>query len=565
LEHLALLAAIRGDSADQAVFARAATLVRHHSIDSDAHLRDLLNHPPATVDAEVLQRLRYIHESAAWVLMESAIADLPSDLRWLFESGAVTVEQLASIHQTLGVTSAGDLAAAVSDHAIRDVAGLNGSIEEAIAAALPDLRRRVPRIALGRAVTLAGPILQQLRSTPGVIWASPGGSLRRGQDTVGDIELVAATTNPAEAIAAVVGQQQGAGRNLHRSDRRLYLQIERVQVGVRLPDPSIAGATLLHVTGSRAHLTALRAHASTTNWRLGVEGLRSVDGAPGPAGTEEEIYAALNLPFIPPEIRNGEEEIQAAKRGTLPTLLSRADIRGDLHMHTDFSDGRDTVAAMVRTCHELGYEYIAITDHSPHSAASRTLSAESIARQAEEIARLREQYPGIAILHGCEVDILPDGRLDFPDRILEKLDIVLASLHERAGQSDDQLLRRYAAAMKHPLVGLITHPTNRLVPYKPGYDLDYDALFAAAVETRTILEIDGSPAHLDLDGPLSRRAIAAGAMMAVDSDGHRAELLEMQMELGVMTARRGWVERRHVVNTRPLDQVRAVIAAKREG
>ena len=234
-------------------------------------------------------------------------------------------------------------------------------------------------------------------------------------------------------------------------------------------------------------------------------------------------------------------------------------------MHTDFSDGRDTVEAMVQACRGLGYKYIAITDHSPHSAASRNLSAGSIARQAEEIARLREQYPDITILHGCEVDILPDGRLDFPDRILERLDIVLASLHARAGQSGEHLLRRYSAAMKHPLVTLITHPTNRLVPHKPGYDLDYDALFQMAVETRTIVEIDGSPAHLDLDGALSRRAIAAGAMLAVNSDCHRAELLEMQMQLGVTTARRGWVERRHVVNTRPLDEVRAAVAAKRKG
>ena len=564
LEQLALLAAMRGDSVDQAVFARAARFVRGHGIDSDANLGALLDEPPTNADADVLQRLRYMHESAAWVLMESAIADLPADLRWLFESGAVTVEQLAALHQALDVTSAGDLAAAVSDRAIRDVEGLNGSVEDAIAAALPGLRRAVPRIALGRAATLAEPILKQLRSTPGVAWATPGGSLRRGQDTVGDIEIVAATANPADAIAGLL-RLSGVVRNPHRTDRRLYFRPERVQVGVRLPEPSRAGATLLQVTGSPAHLAALRAHAQTTNWRLTMDGLRSVGGAPGPAASEEEMYAALDLPFIPPEIRNGEEEIRAARLGALPTLLSRADIRGDLHMHTDFSDGRDTVEAMVEACRGLGYEYIAITDHSPHSAASRNLSPESIARQADEIARLRERYPDMAILHGCEVDILPDGRLDFPDRILERLDIVLASLHERAGQSGQQLLRRYGAAMKHPLVTLITHPTNRLVPHRPGYDLDYDALFEMAVETRTIVEIDGSPAHLDLDGPLSRRAIAAGAMMAVDSDSHRAELLQVQMEFGVTTARRGWVERRHVVNTRPLDEIRFVIGAKRQG
>jgi DNA polymerase (family X) len=322
---------------------------------------------------------------------------------------------------------------------------------------------------------------------------------------------------------------------------------------------------LLQATGSAAHLAALRAHAGTTRWCLTREGLRSADGTFRPSALEEELYGALDLPFIPPEIRNGEEEVLAAKNGTLPALLSRGDIRGDLHMHTDYSDGRDTLEAMVQTCRRLGYEYIAITDHSPRSVASRKLSLTSIARQAEQIAELRERYPDIAILHGCEVDILPDGRLDFPDRILERLDIVLASLHERAGQSGEQLLRRYALAMKHPLVTLITHPTNRLVPNKPGYDLDYDALFQTAVDTHTFLEVDGSPAHLDLDGALSRRAIAVGATLAVSSDCHRADHLEMQMGLGVTTARRGWVERRHVVNTRPLDEVRAAIAVKRKG
>src|SRR5947207_4681530 len=254
-----------------------------------------------------------MYESAAWVLLESAIADLPADLRWLFESGAVTLEQLAALHQALGVASASDLAAAVSDHAIRDLAGLNASVEDAIAAALPDLRRAVPRIALGRAVTLVAPILERLRSTPGVIWASAGGSLRRGEDTVGDIEIVAAAANPGDAITELLRLPDV--RSLHRSDRQLYLLLERVQVGVRLPDPSNAGATLLRVTGSRAHLAALRAHAGTGDWRLTMDGLRSLDGTLRPAATEEEIYAALNLPFIPAEIRNGEEEVHAAKMG----------------------------------------------------------------------------------------------------------------------------------------------------------------------------------------------------------------------------------------------------------
>jgi DNA polymerase (family 10) len=501
-------------------------------------------------------------EAGGWVLLESAIADLPADLRWLFESGAVTLEQLTAIHRSLGVTSVADLAAAVGERRLGAVEGVGPQVEAAVAAALPLLRVSIPRIPLGRATAAAEPILAALRAVPGVRWAYTTGSLRRGEDMVGDVEIVASAVDPAPAIAQVIllGDER---RWLHRSDRRIYILSDRVQVGVRLPAPENAGADLLYLTGSPAHFAILQAFASGAGWRLAAGGLYGHDGQLRPAAVEDEIYSALALPCIPPEIRTGDDEIDAAQRGALPTLVSRSDIRGDLHMHTTWSDGRDSIEAMVEACGALGYQYIAITDHSPHSAATRNLSIDDVNRQAEEIATARDRYPEITILHGCEVDILPDGRLDFPDRVLERFDIVLASLHERAGHSPDQLMKRYVGAMRHPLVTLITHPTNRMVPHKRGYDLDYDRLFATAVETRTVVEIDGSPSHLDLDGPLARRAIAAGALVAISSDCHRAEMLERQMQLGIVTARRGWVEARHVVNTRPLEEVRALIAAKR--
>jgi DNA polymerase (family 10) len=342
----------------------------------------------------------------------------------------------------------------------------------------------------------------------------------------------------------------------------LYVLLDRVQVGVRCPVAAEAGAALLTLTGSFDHVKRLAAMARERGWTLGPRGLQADAGAPI-AATEEEIYAALGLPLIPAEIREGMDEIGAARAGRLPALVSREDIRGDLHMHTEWSDGRDSVAAMVEAAAVLGYEYIAITDHSPHSAATRNLTADAVARQAEEIAALRDRHPGLTVLHGCEVDILADGRLDFRDAILERFDIVLASLHERHGHSSDQLLARYISAMRHPLVSMVTHPTNRLIPYRPAYELDYDRLFETAVETKTLIEIDGAPSHLDLDGALARRAITAGATVAIDSDCHRVEMLGRQMQFGVMTARRGWVEARHVVNTRPWSEVRAFIAAKR--
>jgi DNA polymerase (family 10) len=505
-----------------------------------------------------------MYDAGAWVLRESAIADLPTDLRWLFESDAVTIEQLAALHRALGVTTAADLSAAVDAEAIRSVPGLSEQVEHSVAGALLDLRTAVPRTPLGRATTIVEPILARLTSAAGIEWAEAAGSLRRGQDTVGDIELVAASQDPAGMIEEL-NRWPDVSRTLHRSARRVYLLFDRIQVGVRFPEPAKAGAVLLHLTGSYRHLAALRAIAGERGGRLTTNGYQPPNDGAIVAAREDEIYAALGLPFIPPEIRNGDDEVDAARDGRLPPLLSRRDVRGDLHMHSQWSDGRDAVETMVATCAELRYEYCAITDHSPHSAASRNLAVDDVKRQADEIAGLRERFPALTILHGCEVDILVDGRLDLPDRILERLDLVLASLHESAGHTPEQLLRRYAQAMRHPLVNIITHPTNRILPYRLGYDLDFDSFFETARETGTIVEVDGAPAHLDMDGALARRAVAAGVTIAVDSDAHRAEWLDRQMRLGVITARRGWVEPRHVVNTRPLADLRALVARKRAG
>jgi DNA polymerase (family 10) len=531
---------------------KGAALVRERGIESDLDLGPLVD-PTIPFDGEprLHERLRHMYDAGAWVLMESALADLPADLRWLFESGAVTLPQLAAIHRAVGATSAADIAAAVQNDTMRTIPGIDEAAERAISAALPMLRATIPRIPLGRAIAIVDPIVEQLTSMPGIAWARPAGSLRRGQETIGDLEIVASASDPSAAIEEL-SRHPDAVRVLHRSDRRLYLLFDRLQLGLRFPRPAEAGSVLWRLTGSVAHVNAVVQLARE----------RGVDLS-GTA-TEEELFARLGLPFIPAEIRDGNEEIVAAYEGRLPALISRSDIRGDLHMHTSWSDGRDTVEAMVATCHQLGYEYLAITDHSPHAGTSRTLTADGVKRQADEIAALRERFPAMAIFHGCEVDILPDGKLDFADRVLEHFDLVLASLHDAAGQDAGRLEQRYVSAMQHPFVTLITHPTNRLLPHRRGYKLDYDRLFATAVETGTFVEIDGAPSHLDMDGALARRALAAGVTVTIDSDSHRAEMLGRQMELGVATARRGWVEPKHVLNTRPAADVRALLKSKRK-
>jgi DNA polymerase (family 10) len=278
---------------------------------------------------------------------------------------------------------------------------------------------------------------------------------------------------------------------------------------------------------------------------------------------EEEVYRRLQLPFISPELREGLDEITLATRGELPVLVTPSDIRGDLHMHSTWSDGRDSIQHMVLAAKQLGYEYVAITDHSERAFASRKLLALEIPIQREEIQALRSRIHGIEILHGIEVDIMPDGSLDFDDDQLEGFDIVLASLHDDHGDDGERLTERYVQAMEHPMVNIITHPANRSPALSSGYDLDYERLFETAVATGTAMEVDGAPGHLDMDGAIARRAVEAGVTLAIDSDCHRAEALERQMRFGIGTARRGWVQAAHVLNARSIDAVRAFVARKR--
>jgi DNA polymerase (family 10) len=377
---------------------------------------------------------------------------------------------------------------------------------------------------------------------------------------LGEIELIVAA-NDRLAVFDEVVRWPGCGRELSRSGQSLRVELGGEEVGIRCPAPDRAGSTLLALTGSSIHFDGLCALAAERGWMLTADGLtRGLDTI---AVSEAEIYAALELPFIPPEIREGPEALSAAMRNELPLLVERSDIRGDFHTHSCWSDGRDSIEAMVQGSIAHGYEYIAITDHSQRAGAARTLLLDDVGRQADEIAALREAYPHIAILHGCEVDIMPDGRLDFDDRTLERFDIVLASLHDPAGQSSERLLARYIDAMRHPLVSIVTHPSNRLVPYRRGYEIDYDRLFAGAVETDTILEIDGGPSHLDLDSTLARRAIASGVTVSIDSDAHRSAFLGRQMALGLLTARRAWIGPQHVLNTRSLPEVQRHVRTKR--
>lgn len=420
------------------------------------------------------------------------------------------------------------------------------------------------RLSLGRAHALATTIAQQVqRAGLPVSALVPLGSLRRYAPEIGDVALLAVAQPDAHAeILDGLGQLTPATSVLRRAETSIALSSDKGPLVIHLSAPHDAGAALLWHTGSRRHTSAVRARARARGYEF-ADGRLHRNGTSIDTPTEDAIYQRLDLPYIPPELREDGSELDAVDRNGLPQLVAVPHIRGDLHAHTSWSDGRDTTARMVQAARELGYSYFAITDHSERAWASRTLAATDVPKQRAEINAVRAQVPGIDVLHGVEVDILHDGSLDFSDDVLAGFDIVLASLHDDGGHDGARLTERYLNAMRHPLVNVITHPANRSPGARAGYDLDFDRLFDVAVETGTAMEVDGAPGHLDMDGAIARRAAERGVAIVIDSDCHRAEALGRQMEFGVGTARRGWVEPRHVLNTKSADEVREFVARKR--
>jgi DNA polymerase (family 10) len=424
--------------------------------------------------------------------------------------------------------------------------------EDRPAAAAP-LRRAAALLAeerrtfsLGRAWEIVDPLIAAVAARcPEVQGLEPTGPVRRAEPLVAGLSIVGRTATPAQAVEAVASLPL-ISDVIFRAPRRLVVLFQGHEIDVRFAPPGEFGTLLFTTTGPADHVAAVQR-------RRGMH----------MSASETEVYTHAGLAYLPPHVRHTDGAFDAAVARRVPRLVQREDLRGDLHMHTTYSDGQDSLRRMVMAAHALGHEYIAITDHSEHAGASRTITPAALEKQRAEIDALRDDAHGMTILQGLEVDILPDGTLDCPDAVLNSLDIVLASLHDAAGHDRARLTQRCLAAIRHPLVSVITHPGNQLIGHRPAYDMDYDAIYAAAAETGTALEIDGAPSHLDLDGDRARAAARAGVTLVVDSDCHKSRALDRQLRLGVGTARRGWIEPRHVLNTRPIGEVLAFLARKR--
>lgn len=419
-------------------------------------------------------------------------------------------------------------------------------------------------VPLGRAWMQAKQARKELGAAAGGPdeWHLVGG-LRRTDPVSPDVALLAVTDEP-DAWARRAADAMPRDVLVVAGHRALAIAADPEPIVVHAIRPDATPTSLVWYTGPRGHVRDLKARAAGRGLELTAATLTRAGTALSLAD-EAAVYAHLDLPFIPVELRARVGVIEQAAAGALPTLLDVGDIQGDLHMHTVYSDGRDSVAGMVHASRALGYRYVAITDHSPTSRASRVLTLDRIAAQAEEIAAVRALAPDITILQGIECDIQEDGTLDVPDSVLERLDIVLASMHESYGHSPSRILQRYERVLRHPLVNVITHPANRSPGRQPGYALDFARLFEEAARTGTAVEIDGAPGHLDLDSPLAELAASIGAQILVDSDCHMAERLGRQMRFGVGLARRAGLTKAQVLNTSDISAIRSFVAAKRNG
>ncbi|MDQ6678612.1 MAG: DNA polymerase/3'-5' exonuclease PolX [Acidobacteriota bacterium] len=436
------------------------------------------------------------------------------------------------------------------DRKLRDLPRMGAKLEEKVLRSIAQYRLRTGRFLLSFAEQAADELLAQLRGAEGITSALAAGSLRRGRETVGDLDLLATGPDPAKALDLIADHPRAyevLGRGPNKTSVRLGR--EGLQVDVRALPPESFGAAMQYFTGSKEHNVAIRMRAIRMGFKLSEYGLFGAEDELRIAGeTEEGVYRALGLQWIPPEIRENQGEIELAQENALPRLIEPGDIRGDLHMHTSATDGRATLEEMAESARGMGYEYIAITDHSKALAMANGLNEERVVAFAKQVRDINRQGLGIHIFAGLECDILKDGTLDIAEDALAELDLVIGSVHSHMNMDSTEMTERLLRAMESPSLRILGHPTGRLLLSREPYPFDLDAVFGTAAKRRVALEVNASPERLDLSAQMARVAKAKGARFAISTDAHHPKHLA-GIRFGVKTARRGWLEKEDVVNT----------------
>jgi DNA polymerase (family 10) len=502
------------------------------------------------------EKLRALFETGVIPSAEKLKAKYPPGLVEVTRLPGFGAKKARKLFDALGVQSLDDLKRAVDQEQLRDVPGFGPKAEENVRAALEAGVQARSRLLLSKTFEVADSLISAIREHPAADRVEIAGSARRWAESCKDLDIVA-TAGDANALSKAFAELPLLGEIQHQGTAGVKAVTHNgLPIDLRIVPPENFGNLLQHFTGSGKHNEALRTAAVKRGYNVSEYGV-TFDGTSHACATEEEVYELLGMQFIPPELRENRGEIQAALNGELPELLTLEDIRGDLHMHTVASDGRFTIEQMAEACKERGYEYLAITDHSATHGFGNDVSADELRRQIERVHEADAAIDGIRILAGTEVNVLPDGSLDYDDALLAQLDWIVASLHSSFRIGEKEQTERMIRAMEHPLVDLIGHPTGRLIERREPYALDIDAIAEAAVRTGTFLEINANPDRRDLNELNARRVVAAGATIVIDSDAHWTRTLA-NMKYGVATARRAWLTAENVANTRSWPELDAM-------
>ncbi len=571
LQEFADITAITGGDAFKArAYEKAARAVAGFGEDvaklDDKSLREIPNVGKSIAD-KIAEYVRTGHIAA----VEKARATIPAGVRELTAIPGLGPRKALILYDVLGVSSVDGLVEAVRAGKLRDLKGFGPKSEEKILHGVTLMRQASGRILLGTAMGIAEQIVAELSSVTGCARCTYAGSLRRMRETIGDIDILVAADDSAPFMDALRDLPHTAEVIAHGEKKTSIRTTEGLQVDLRVLPPAAWGAGLQYFTGSKEHNVRVRAIAVRQGLRLSEYGLFQVGEDASGAETdtmivsdsEEAIYARLGLPWIPPPLREDRGEIEAGLRGELPDLVTQDDLRGDLHTHTDLTDGVSPLERMVSAAADRGYAYYAVTDHAPDLVMQR-MTTEKMLAQREHVRALDGRFRRMRVLHGTELNIGPDGGLDWPDEVLAGFDLCVASVHSHFNQSRDELTRRLIRACENPYVSVLGHPTTRRIGRRAGLDADFDAVFAACARTGTALEVDAHPERLDLRDEDILRARRYGVKFAVDSDAHAATHLPY-IRFGVGTAQRGWLTKDDVINTWPLTRLRRFLRKGRTG
>lgn len=483
-------------------------------------------------------------------MLEDLRDQVPAGLVDMLRITGLGVAKIRQIHETLHIETLDELEQAARDGRLAKLPRFGPKTAHKILQGIAVLRQVSEFRLLHHARQEAEALVRVLAGMPGVSGAEIAGSVRRWREVIRDLDFVVELDGPPGALVDQLGRASGVREFVDQTDRTVTLRFASGTVAdIYWTSPDQFGFQLLHATGSEEHLTALKGRAAACGLTWSDHGLLR-DGAPLAAPTEADVYRTLGLPFIPPELREGQDEVAAAAAGRLPCLVERRDIRGFLHCHSDYSDGANSVREWAAACRGAGYSYLGITDHS-EALAYGGLPAARIAEQHAEIDAVNAEGGEFRVLKGVEADILKDGSLDYTPKIRARFDFIIASVHSRFGMTERQMTRRILKAMDDPHTAILGHPTGRLLLSRDPYPVDLDAVFAKAAERGVAIEINADPQRLDLDWRHVRRAVEMGVTISIGADAHGVGAMD-NMALGVAMARKGWLAKDQVLNARPL-------------